>query len=115
MRRLRCRREEPAGLDLRGRPHGDPTLSIERAKSRAVYRTTFTAEQRRAILANSPELRDKVALRLLLSYGLRKGSLQRVQFQHFDHMRRHLTIFTKREKIQLVTIPKPPFGRTSSG
>jgi site-specific recombinase XerD len=36
---------------MRGRLHGDPTLPIERARGRQVYRTTFTAEQRRAIIA----------------------------------------------------------------
>jgi site-specific recombinase XerD len=31
-------------LILRGHLHGDPTLAIERARSRQVYRTTFTRE-----------------------------------------------------------------------
>ena len=61
---------------LRGKLHGDPTLPIERAKKRGVYRTTFSGDQRRAIIAAQPELRDRIALRLLLDYGLRKGALQ---------------------------------------
>jgi site-specific recombinase XerD len=63
----------------RGRLHGDPTLLIERAKSREVYRTSFTSSQRRAILAGNDSLRDSIALRLLLDYGLRKGSVRAVQ------------------------------------
>jgi integrase/recombinase XerC len=94
---------------LRGRLHGDPTLPIERARSRQVYRTTFTAEQRRAIAAEQPELCDRIALRLLLDYGLRKGTLQAIQFKHFDHQRRRLTIFTKGQKVRELPIPHTPF------
>jgi hypothetical protein len=36
---------------MRGRLHGDPTLLIERARSRQVYRTTFSTDQRRAIIS----------------------------------------------------------------
>ena len=89
---------------LRGRLHGDPTLPIERARSRQVYRTTFTAEQRRAIIAEQPDLRDHICLCLLLEYGLRKGALQAVQFKHFDHQRKRLTIFTKGQKVRELPI-----------
>ena len=74
-----------------------------------MHRTTFTSDQRTAIVARQPELGDRVALRLLLDYGLRKGALQRVQFKHFDHARKRLTIFTKGEKIRDVPIPQPAF------
>jgi site-specific recombinase XerD len=78
-----------------GRLNGDPTVLIERARSADVYRPTYTDEQRRAILNSQDSLRDTLALRLLLDYGLRKGALQAVQFTHFDHQRKRLTIFTK--------------------
>jgi integrase/recombinase XerC len=94
---------------LRGSLHGDPTLPIERARKRGVHRTTFTKDQRAAILAAQPGLRDRLALRLLLDYGLRKGALQKVQFKHFDHQRRRLTIFTKGETIREVPIPQVAF------
>ena len=94
---------------LRGRLHGDPTLLIERAKARQVYRTTFTADQRRAIIAEQQDRRDRIALRLLLDYGLRKGALQAVQFKHFDYPRRRLTIFTKGQKVRTLPIPHAPF------
>ena len=51
--------------------HGDPTLLIERARSRQVYRTTFSADQRRTIITEQRPL----CLHLLLDYGLRKGAL----------------------------------------
>ena len=92
-------------LVMRGRLHGDPTLLIERAKTRDVYRTTFSADQRRAIVAEQPSLRDRIALRLLLDYGLRKGALRAVQFKHFDHGRRRLTIFSKGGKVRTLPLP----------
>jgi integrase/recombinase XerC len=94
---------------IRGNLHGDPTTPIERARARQVYRTTFTNDQRRAIIASADQLRDRLALRLLLDYGLRKGALQAVQFKHFDHQRRRLTIFTKGQKVREVPIPHPEF------
>lgn len=94
---------------MRGKLHGDPTLAIERARSRQVYRTTFSDDQRRAIIAEAEDLRDRIALRLLLDYGLRKGTLQGIQFKHFDHPRRRLTMFTKGQKVRQFPIPQPAF------
>jgi integrase len=89
-----------------GHLKGDPTVLIERARSREVYRPTYSPEQRRAILSNQDSLRDTIALRLLLDYGLRKGALQAVQFKHFDRERQRLTIFTKGREGP--TDPDPP-------
>jgi integrase/recombinase XerC len=89
--------------------HGDPTTPIERAKARGVYRTTFSPDQRRAIIASQESLRDRLALRLLLDYALRKGSLKAVRFQHFDHVRKALTIFAKGGKVRTLPIPDPAF------
>jgi integrase/recombinase XerC len=94
---------------MRGRLHGDPTLAIERARKRDVYRTTFSGDQRRAIIAEQDSRRDRIALRLLLDYGLRKGALQAVQFKHFDHQRKRLTIFTKGAKVRELPLPHPAF------
>jgi site-specific recombinase XerC len=94
---------------LRGKLHGDPTLPIERAKNRDVLRETFPGDVRRAIVAAQVETRDRLALRLLFDYGLRKGALRAVQFKHFDHQRKRLTIFTKGEKVRDVPIPDPSF------
>jgi site-specific recombinase XerC len=93
----------------RGKLHGDPTLLIASARKGDVYRTTFSRDQIRAIIAAQPELRDRVACRLLLNYGLRKGSLQAIQYKHFDHQRKRLTVFLKRGKIRELPIPHAPF------
>jgi site-specific recombinase XerD len=61
-----------------GALRSDPAVLIERARSGDVYRPTYSNEQRRAILSNQDSLRDTIALRLLLDYGLRKGALQAV-------------------------------------
>lgn len=94
---------------LRGRMQRDPCEAIERARSRQVHRTTFTTDQRRAIVASQDELRDRIALRLLLDYGLRKGALTVIQFKHFDHQRKRLTIFTKGAKVRDLPIPHVAF------
>lgn len=94
---------------LKGKLHGDPTLPIERARSRQVYRETFNDDLRKAIVASQPSLRDRIALRLLLDYGIRKGALKAIQFKHFDHQRKRLTVFTKGEKVRELPIPSPAF------
>lgn len=94
---------------LRGELVGDPTLAIERARSRDPYRTTFNPDQRRAIIASQDDLRDRICVRLLLDYGLRKGGLQAVQFKHFDYGRRMLTVFLKGGKVRELPIPSPAF------
>lgn len=94
---------------LTARLHGDPTTAIERARARGVYRTTFNPDQIRAIIASQDDLRDRIAVRLLLDFGLRKGALRNVQVKHFDHYQRRLTIFTKGEKVRVLPIPSKPF------
>lgn len=96
-------------LVIRRRMMTDPTTPIERAKAGDVHRTTFTPDQQRAIIASAEDRRDRIALRLLLHYGIRKGALKAVQFKHFDHQRKRLTIFTKGQKVRELPIPHPAF------
>lgn len=91
----------------RGHLQGNPTLLVDRAKKRDVHRSVFSDDQRRAIIAGTENLRDRIALRLLLDYGIRKGALRVVQFKHFDHQRRRLTIFTKGQKVRTLPLPDP--------
>jgi integrase len=62
-----------------------------------------------AIIAEQTDRRDRICLRLLLLYGIRKGSLQAAQFRHFDHQRRRLTIFAKGQKVRELPIPHADF------
>lgn len=93
----------------RGNMHADPAGQIERARVDDPLRETFSRDDVRAIIAGQPRLRDRIALRLLLQYGLRKGSLQSVQFKHFDHNRLKLTVFYKGGKNRTLPIPDPSF------
>ena len=95
---------------LKGKIHGDPTLPLRRRKKRQTHREVFSADHTAAILANGPEdgkymYRDRVALRLLLEWGIRKGALNAIQYKHFDRARIRLTIFTKGEKVRDLMIP----------
>lgn len=89
---------------LKGKLHGDPALPIRPHKKRDVHREVFADDALRAIVSSQDELRDRIACRLLLDYGLRKGALRRIQFKHFDHNRRRLTVFTKGQKVRDVPI-----------
>lgn len=90
-----------------GRLQGDPMLLVEPAKMRDVERTVYSDEQRTAILSSAIEQRDRVALRLLLDYGLRKGACRGIRFKDFDHQRREIMIFTKGQKIRSLPLPDP--------
>jgi integrase len=92
-----------------GRLHGNPMLLVERARKREVHRETFAADVRRRIIAEQESLRDRIALRLLFDYALRKGTLQKVQFKHFDYQRKRLTVFLKRGKVRELPIPDRDF------
>lgn len=91
----------------RGSLNRDPMLTLERAKPRPFHRTTFDGDQRVRIFATNPEPHDQVALHLLLDYGIRKGALRGVRFEHFDAHAAQLVVFTKGEKIHEIEIPDP--------
>jgi site-specific recombinase XerC len=93
---------------LRGKLHGDPARPIRPPKKRGVERTTFSEDQERAIFAQN-DRRDGLALHLLLKVGIRKGALQGVQFRHFNHSQKRLTVFTKGGNVQTVPIVDPAF------
>jgi integrase len=95
---------------LRGNIQGDPTLAIPRAKKRDIHRESIPAEDRARLFAANDDLRDRVALRLLLDYGIRKGSLQGIQYRHFDHQRRRVTlVVAKGGKVRELPIPDKDF------
>jgi integrase len=93
---------------LKDKLHGDPMRPILRRKKRDIHRTIFSDDDRTRILADGPDgdslYRDRVALRLLLKNGIRKGSLTAIQFRHFDRSRRRLTVFAKGGKIRELPI-----------
>lgn len=92
-----------------GRMNSNPMELVGRAKKRQIYRSTYSEDQCRAILASADNLRDRIALRLLLYHGLRKGAMQTIQFKHFDYPRHQLTVFTKGGKVKTIPLPEPAF------
>jgi integrase len=82
----------------------DPMLTIERAKTRAILRQTFTDAQVIQILTANRAPRDQIALRLLLFFGIRKGALRHIRFEHFDTEKRQLVVFTKGQTIHTLQI-----------
>jgi hypothetical protein len=55
---------------IRGNLHGHPTTPIEPARPSEVCRTTIPSDQRKAIIASAADRRDRIALYLLLDYGI---------------------------------------------
>lgn len=94
---------------MRGRMQKDPTEPIETARKRELYRETFSDGQVQGIIASQDNLRDRIATRLMLHYGLRRGGMLAIQFKHFDHLRKVLTVFLKGGKVQRLPIPEVAF------
>lgn len=70
-------------------------------------RTTFTVGDRDLILEAADDPADRVALRLLLDYGLRKSALRFVRLRDFDRERQRLSIVTKNAKEQTLPLVDP--------
>ncbi|HET6916839.1 MAG TPA: tyrosine-type recombinase/integrase [Acidimicrobiales bacterium] len=85
--------------------HGNPVIAIRTPRLRDVERDLFSAEEIAIIITAQVELRDKVALKLLLMMGLRKGELASVRFRDFDLGRRRLRVHGKGGKIRQTPIP----------
>lgn len=85
--------------------HGNPVIAIRTPRLRDVERDLFSAEEIATIIAAQPELRDRVALKLLLMMGLRKGELASARFRDFDLGRRRLRVHGKGGKIRQTPIP----------
>lgn len=92
----------------KGKLQGNPVIPIKKHKKRDVYRSTFSEDARLRIYHDGPSEnypeRDRIALRLLLDWGLRKGALRNLRYGDFDVSRRTLVIRTKGGKIRELRI-----------
>jgi len=79
----------------RHRMHSNPAEVVEKARRPEALHESYSKDQVVAIIAEQDVLRDRIACRLLLHYGLRRESLRLIQFKHFDHVRHELGIFLK--------------------
>jgi integrase/recombinase XerD len=96
-------------LHAQGHLHGDPALAIGKTPVGDPYRETFTRDQVNAIIASAGELRDRIGLRLMLKYALRKSEVRACQFKHFNHAQRRLTVFGKGGTVVPIPIPDAAF------
>jgi integrase len=78
----------------------DPEPAARRHRASAVR-----PRGRRWIIAAQPELRDRVALKLLFLIGIRKGSLAQLRLKDFDLGRRRVRVHTKGSKIRNLPLP----------
>jgi integrase len=85
--------------------HGNPVIAIRTPRLRDVERELFSGDEIARIIGAQAELRDRVALKLLLMMGLRKGELAAVRFRDFDLGRRRLRVHGKGGKIRNTPIP----------
>jgi integrase/recombinase XerD len=84
---------------------GNPVVPIRSPRLRDVERELFSAEDVARVVAAQPELRDRVALKLLFLMGLRKGELAATRYRDFDLGRRRLRVHGKGGKIRHTPIP----------
>ena len=88
----------------RGRLSRDPAAPIEKAKPVKKLRVVFTEDEIRSILGAATSAEERVALRLLLIYGLRKGALTGLTMSGFDESRRIVEFKTKGGKFHTIPI-----------
>src|SRR5438067_10150040 len=84
---------------------GNRVVPIRSPRLRDVERELFSAEDVARIVAAQPELRDRVALKLLFLMGLRKGELAAIRYRDIDLGRRRLRVHGKGGKIRHTPIP----------
>lgn len=85
--------------------HGNPVVAIRSPRLRDVERDLFASDEVERVITSQPELRDRVALKLLFLMGLRKGELAAIRFRDFDLGRRRLRVHGKGGKIRHTPIP----------
>jgi integrase/recombinase XerC len=85
--------------------HGNPVVPIRSPRLRDIERELFSTDEVATIIAGQPELRDRVALKLLFLMGLRKSELASTRCRDFDLGRRRLRVHGKGGKIRHTPLP----------
>jgi integrase/recombinase XerC len=84
---------------------GNPVVPIRSPRLRDIERPLFDRDVVERIIAAQPELRDRVALKLLFLIGIRKGSLAQLRLKDFDLGRRRVRVRTKGGKVRNLPLP----------
>jgi integrase len=85
--------------------HGNPVLPMRTPRPSDVKRPLFQPDVVNRLIAAQPQLRDRVALKLLVLAGVRKGSLAQLQLKDFDLGRRRLRVRTTGRAVQYLPLP----------
>ncbi len=84
---------------------GNPVVPIRSPRLRDIERPLFDRDVVDRVIAAQPELRDRVALKLLFLIGIRKGSLAQLRLKDFDLGRRSVRVHSKGGKIRNLPLP----------
>jgi integrase/recombinase XerC len=84
---------------------GNPVVPTPSPRLRDVERPLFDHDVVERIIAAQPELRDRVALKLLFLIGIRKGSLAQLRLKDFDLGRRRVRVRAKGGKVRNLPLP----------
>jgi len=84
---------------------GNPVIPIRSPRLRDIERPLFDRDVVDRVIAAQPELRDRVALKLLFLIGIRKGSLAQLRLKDFDLGRRRVRVHSKGGKIRNLPLP----------
>lgn len=90
---------------VRGHLVADLTPAIEKARVADIPHDAYTKDERARILAVNPGDREQIAIRLLLDYGLRKGSVLAVRLDSFDTVKHAVSFWMKGARYRTVSIP----------
>lgn len=85
--------------------HQNPVLGIRVPRRRDVEREAFDQNVSDRIIAAQTDLHDRVAVKLLLLAGLRKGSLQGIRIKDMDLGKRRIRVKAKGQKLRWMPIP----------
>jgi integrase/recombinase XerC len=91
--------------------HGNPARVLRAPKKRGVKREPFETNLVGKVLAIEDYLPDRLGVRLILEYALRRAELAAVQIRDFDFERKQLVVTGKGGKVRHVPIPDPAFWR----
>jgi len=100
-----CSCPSSAGPQGEFKLQGNPVVPIRSPRLRDIERPLFDRDVVDRIVAAQPDLRDRVALKLLFLIGIRKGSLAQLRLKDFDLGRRRVRIHAKGGKIRNLPLP----------
>lgn len=71
---------------------GNPSRALAAPKPRDPERRLFSRTFVERVIAEQTYAADRIGVRLILQYGIRRGELAAIRFKHFDFERKRLTI-----------------------